>query len=79
MAENQQRLIDRSGAKNLLIAFRAEVMEAMRRAARQALRDNKRAGNAIPTWSDGRCTMIAAEDIVIDVEERNEPPAGTQS
>jgi hypothetical protein len=66
--DTPQRLIDRPESKRLLIAFRTEVIEAVNRAAQQALRDNKRAGNAIPTWSDGRHTLIEAVDIVLDEE-----------
>jgi hypothetical protein len=44
------------------------ITAAIGRAAREAVRQHKLAGNPIATWRDGKVVIIQPEDIVIDEE-----------
>lgn len=39
------------------------ILEAMRRAVREALLDHKRAGNPVAIWKNGRVEWVQPEDI----------------
>ena len=71
------RPIDITTSPDLLLEHEALVTEALRRAVRQAVREHKRAGNSIAVWKDDRVVLIAAEDIVIDDEERTDHSNGS--
>ncbi len=42
------------------------ILDAMREATREALRDHKRAGNPVAVWRDERVEWIQPEDIPVD-------------
>jgi len=42
------------------------VVAALRRAARNALLEHKRAGNPVASWEDGRVVIIPAEEITVE-------------
>ncbi|HKP72443.1 MAG TPA: hypothetical protein VJT82_05865, partial [Pyrinomonadaceae bacterium] len=52
------------------------VLAALRRAARSALLEHKRAGNPVASWEDGRVVIIPAEEI--QVEETLAESGGSQ-
>jgi hypothetical protein len=47
--------------------------EALKKAAREALRQHKRDGRPVVEWRDGRVVWIEPEDIQVD-DEPDEPP-----
>lgn len=55
---------------DLRTATGREVNDAMARGVREALIENKRAGNPIVVWRDGRVVLVPPEEIVIP----DEPP-----
>jgi len=42
------------------------ILEALRVAVREALRDHARAGNPVAVWRDGRVVWIPPEEIPVD-------------
>lgn len=42
------------------------VVAALRRAARSALLEHKRAGNPVASWKDGKVVIIPAEEIQVE-------------
>lgn len=52
------------------------VVAALRRAARSALLEHKRAGNPIASWKDGKVVIIPAEEI--EVEEASVDSDGSR-
>lgn len=42
------------------------VVDALRRAARSALLEHKRAGNPIASWKDGEVVIIPADEIEVE-------------
>ena len=51
---------------NLLVAYRNEVEEAARDAARDARRWHKREENPIVVWRDGKNVILSPDEIKID-------------
>lgn len=49
------------------------MLEAVRRAVREALKQHKRAGNPIAIWQDGQVVWLAPEDIPVDDEDGVDP------
>jgi hypothetical protein len=49
--------------------------EALKKAAREAMRQHKRDGRPAVGWRDGRVVWIQPEDIHVD-DEPDEPPRG---
>ena len=49
------------------------ILAALRRAAREALLEHKRAGRAVPTWRNDRVEWVAPEDIP-DYESGGDDP-----
>ena len=43
------------------------ILEALGQAVREALRQHKRAGNAVAVWRDGRAEWVPPEEIPADV------------
>lgn len=58
--------IDIHESSDLLVSHGKEVEEILRRAARRALLEHKRAGNPVASWEEGRVVLIEAEKISID-------------
>ena len=42
------------------------VVAALRRAARSALLEHKRAGNPVASWKDGKVVIIPADEIQVE-------------
>lgn len=65
--------IDLSTADNLFMDYGEELTEILRRAARQALLEHKRAGNPVASWDGEKVVMIAPEDILVEETPELEP------
>jgi hypothetical protein len=55
-----------AGRRKINVVQGAPVVAALRRAARSALLEHKRAGNPIASWEDGRVVIIPAEEIPVE-------------
>lgn len=58
--------IDVHESKDLLVSHGKEVEGILRRAARRALLEHKRAGNPIASWEENKVVLIEADDIPLD-------------
>jgi hypothetical protein len=58
-----------AGQSDVLVSheesLRHPVVDAARKAVREALEDHKRAGNPIAGWRDGRVVLIPPEEIEV--------------
>jgi len=54
-----------SGRRKINVVQGGPVVAALRRAARSALLEHKRAGNPVASWKDGKVVIIPAEEISI--------------
>jgi hypothetical protein len=55
-----------SGRRNINVVQGEPVVTALRRAARSALLEHKRAGNPVASWRDGKVVIIPAEEISVE-------------
>jgi hypothetical protein len=55
-----------SGQRKINVVQGKPVLDALRRAARSALLEHKRAGNPIASWEDGKVVIIPAEEIQVE-------------
>jgi hypothetical protein len=65
-----------SGRREINVVQGEPMVAALRRAARSALLEHKRAGNPVASWKDGRVVIIPAEEI--QVEETPAESDGSQ-
>jgi hypothetical protein len=55
-----------AGRRKINVVQGEPVVAALRRAARNALLEHKRAGNPIASWKDGKVVIIPAEEIQVE-------------
>lgn len=55
-----------SGRREINVIQGEPVVAALRRAARSALLEHKRAGNPVASWKDGKVVIIPAEEISVE-------------
>lgn len=55
-----------SGRRKINVVQGEPVVAALRRAARSALLEHKRAGNPVASWEDGKVVIIPAEEIEVE-------------
>ncbi|HEV7889487.1 MAG TPA: hypothetical protein VGP08_02555 [Pyrinomonadaceae bacterium] len=55
-----------SGRRNINVVQGEPVVAALRRAARSALLEHKRAGNPVASWRDGKVIITPAEEIQVE-------------
>ena len=58
--------MSQSGRRKINVVQGEPVVAALRRAARSALLEHKRAGNPVASWKDGRVVIIPAEEIQVE-------------
>lgn len=58
--------LKQSSPKALNVVQGEPVVDALRRAARSALLEHKRAGNPVAAWKDGKVVIIPAEEIQVE-------------
>lgn len=58
--------MSRTGRREINVVQGEPVLAALRRAARSALLEHKRAGNPVASWKDGRVVIIPAEEIQVE-------------
>lgn len=58
--------VKKSVRKDINVVQGEPVVAALRRAARGALLEHKRAGNPVASWEDGRVVIIPAEEIQVE-------------
>lgn len=62
--------IDVYESKDLLVSHGKEVEGILRRAARGALLEHRRAGNPVASWEKGGVVLIEASEISVGEEQR---------
>ena len=55
-----------SGRRKINVVQGGPVVAALRRAARSALLEHKRAGNPVASWEGGKVVIIPAEEIEVE-------------
>lgn len=55
-----------SGRRKMNVVQGEPVVAALRRAARSALLEHKRAGNPVASWKDGKVIITPAEEIQVE-------------
>lgn len=58
--------VKQSGRREINVLQGEPVVAALRRAARSALLEHKRAGNPIAAWKNGKVVIIPAEEIEVE-------------
>jgi hypothetical protein len=58
--------VKQAGRRQINVVQGEPVVDALRRAARSALLEHKRAGNPVASWKDGRVVIIPAEEIPVE-------------
>lgn len=61
--------VRRPSRREIKVVQGEPVVAALRRAARSALLEHKRAGNPIASWKDGKVVIIPAEEIQVEGTE----------
>jgi hypothetical protein len=55
-----------AGRRGINVVQGERVVAALRRAARSALLEHKRAGNPVASWKDGKVVITPAEEIQVE-------------